>query len=159
LKKYFLSQCKAALREPVEEPKNLLRNCGLKPADWGIPNYKPGFFMAYDVAVTDPTQSAFVKNSAITAGYAAEKYAVLKESKYADALSKDDSILFTPIIAETYGGWNKRAYDFFDMLASWLAPRDLSCSKPLISSRLFQRASVILQRGNARMIMSRLQRF
>ncbi|HYN44478.1 MAG TPA: hypothetical protein VER35_00610 [Candidatus Limnocylindrales bacterium] len=140
------------------EPPNLLRNCGLKPADWGIPDYLPGFFMAYDVAVTDPTQIAFAKKAAINPGHAAEEYAKLKNAKYADALSRDESILFTPIIAETYGGWNKEAYDFFNKLATWLAPRDISLSKSEISCRLFQRASIILQRGNARMIAARIMR-
>lgn len=158
LKRFFFKQCEIAQRDPVLEPKNLLRNCGLKPADWGIPDYKPGKFMAYDVAVTDPTQIAFVKKSSATPGYAAEKYAEFKEAKYADALAKDDSILFTPIIAESYGGWNKEAYDFFNNLATWLTPRDHSLSKSQLSCRLFQRASVILQRGNARMILSRLKR-
>jgi hypothetical protein len=156
LRNFFFSQCKLAGQEPLLEPTNLMRNCGLKPADWGIPEYRNGKFMAYDVAVTDPTQVAFVENAAITSGYAADAYAKIKLSKYADGLEKDDSILFAPIIAETFGGWNKDAADFISNLSSWLAVRDRSLTKPLIQSRLYQRMSVILQRGNARMMLSRM---
>ncbi|HYN44590.1 MAG TPA: reverse transcriptase domain-containing protein [Candidatus Limnocylindrales bacterium] len=158
LKKFFFAQCRLANVAPIEEPPNLIRNCGLKPADWGIPDFRPGKFMAFDIAVTDPTQDAFFKKAASEPGYTAKKYAEVKRSKYADALARDESVLFTPIIAETFGGWNKEAYDLFANLASWLLPRDPAASKPLILSRLFQRASIILQRGNARMLLSRLRR-
>ena len=114
--------------------------------------------MAYDVAVTDPTQDSFVKSSSGTRGYAAETYASnSKVAKYSDALLKDDSILFTPIIAETYGAWNSQALDFFNDLSSWLATRDPSLKSSGIRSRLFQKASVIIQRANSRMILSRIQ--
>lgn len=74
------------------------------------------------------------------------------------ALSGDDSVLFTPIIAESYGGWNKEAHLFFSNLATWLSPR-ISCkSRDLILRDIYMRASVILQRGNARMILQRIQR-
>ena len=155
LKKFFFQQCVNAQMSPLFEPNHVLRNCGLKPADWGIPDYRPGKFMAYDIAVTDPTQDAFCQRAAIEPGYAAATYArVNKIAKYSDALAKDDSVLFSPI-AESYGGWNKDASDFFVTLASWLALRDTSLSSSLILSRLYQRASVILQRGNARMMLSK----
>jgi len=35
----------------------------MRPADFGIPDYRPGIYMAYDVAVTDPSQVAFVSVS------------------------------------------------------------------------------------------------
>jgi hypothetical protein len=57
LRNLFFKECQKALVAPVLEPTNLVRNCGERPADWGIPDYRPGRFMAYDVAVTDPTLS------------------------------------------------------------------------------------------------------
>ena len=65
--------------------------------------------------------------------------------------------MFTPMIAETYGTWNASAMEFFEDLYSWLATRDPSAKIPAIRSRLFQKASVIIQRANARMILSRIQ--
>jgi hypothetical protein len=158
LRNFFFKECQKAMMSPVLEPTNLLRNCGARPADWGIPDFRPGKFMAYDVAVTDPTQDAFVKYSSDTRAYAAETYAATaKEAKYSDALLKDDSILFTPVIAETFGAWNSKAVVFFNDLSSWLSSRDPSLLKSDISSRLYQKASVIIQRANARMILSRIQ--
>jgi len=160
LRNFFFKECQKALVSPVLEPTNILRNCGLRPADWGIPDFLPGKFMAYDVAVTDPTQDAFVKSGAITRGYAAETYALnSKIAKYADSLSKDNSVLLSPIIVETYGCWNSCASDFFQDLSSWLAARDPNSSGPLICARLYQKASVIIQRSNARMILSRIQSY
>ena len=158
LRNFFFNECRKAMMSPVLEPNNLLRNSSARPADWGIPDFRPGKFMAYDVAVTDPTQDAFVKFSSRTRGGAAETYASeTKVAKYSDALRKDDSLLFTPIIAETYGAWNSKASDFFNDLSSWLATRDVSAKSSGIRSRLFQKASVIIQRANSRMILSRIQ--
>lgn len=61
---------------------------------------------AYDVAFNDRTQIAFVHHAASTPGFAAASDAVKKKNMYALALENDDSVLLTPIIAETYGGWN-----------------------------------------------------
>ncbi|MCL4419673.1 hypothetical protein M1146_06285, partial [Patescibacteria group bacterium] len=47
LRNFFYKQCQLAQMQPVLEPPNLFRNCGLRPADWGIPDYRPGVFMAY----------------------------------------------------------------------------------------------------------------
>ena len=133
-----------------------MRNCGERPADWGIPDYRPGRFMAFDVAVTDPTQQAYVVGASATKSFAAESYAVnVKLAKYSNALS-DSSLMLTPIVAETFGAWSKASYDFISDLSRWLAARDPSSSLSAIRSKLFQRVSVILQRANARMLMSRI---
>lgn len=49
IKKFLFSLCQRACIDPELEPKNIIRNCGLKPADFGIPDYRPGKYMAYDV--------------------------------------------------------------------------------------------------------------
>jgi hypothetical protein len=156
IKKFLFLSCQRACLEPDEEPKRLIRNCGLKPADFGIPDYRPGKYMAYDVAVTDPTQKAFVNYSSSISGYGAFTYAQKKVEKYSEALAQDDSVELTPLIAETYGGWNKEAHSFFSMLSSWLSPRVSYKSKDIILKDIYQRLSVILQRGNARMLLARI---
>jgi hypothetical protein len=119
-------------------------------------NFRPGRFMAFDVAVTDPTQQAYVVGASSTKSFAAESYAVnVKLAKYSNALA-DSSLMLTPIVAETFGAWNKASYDFIADLSRWLAARDPSSSLSAIRSKLFQRLSVILQRANARMLMSRI---
>jgi hypothetical protein len=157
LRNFFFKECQKALVAPVLEPTNLVRNCGERPADWGIPDFRPGRFMAFDVAITDPTQQAYVVGASSTKSFAADSYAVnVKMAKYSHALSTDPSLMLTPIVAETFGAWNKASYDFIADLSRWLAARDPSSSLSAIRSKLFQRVSVILQRANARMLMSRI---
>ncbi|MGZ4161615.1 MAG: hypothetical protein ACXVNF_12590 [Neobacillus sp.] len=81
-----------------------------------------------------PILDAFVK-AAVTPGYVAETYAkVNKIAKYADASDKDDSVLFVPVVVETFGVGIRKPSIFFSVLSSWLTMRDTS-PKPLISSR------------------------
>ena len=156
LRDFLFSECKRAMMAPLKEPKNLIRNSDQRPADFGIHDYRPGIFMAYDVAVTDPSQVAFVSISSSVAGHAAESYANRKFSKYADALDRDVTLNLTPLIVESFGRWSLSSSLFFRSLASWLAARNPSTSLPVIKSRLFQKASIILQRANAKMILSRI---
>lgn len=158
LRNFFFKECERALMEPVLEPPNLVRNSGEKPADWGIPDLRPGVFQAYDVAVTDPTQSALLPASSVTRAAAAESYAEAKFRKYSVAL-QDGSLRLTPVVLETFGAFSKSAAEFVSDLARWIAARDPSSSASLVRSRLFQRVSVILQRANARMIASRILGF
>jgi hypothetical protein len=158
VRNFFFKECQRALMEPVLEPNNLVRNAGDRPADWGIPDFKPGVFMAYDVAITDPSQVAMLPLSARDRGAAAEEYAEKKIRKYSDALANDNSLALSPIILESFGAWGKGAVDFISDLSRWLAARDPSSKVSEICCRLFQRVSVLLQRANARMIASRIAR-
>lgn len=103
LRDFFFNECQHAFVAPVKEPRNLVRSSDQRPADWAIPDYRPGRLMAYDLAVVDPTQVAYVARSAAHALVTAEAYADVKRANYADALSRDRSILFTPIIIESFG--------------------------------------------------------
>ncbi len=160
VRNFLFNECKAALVAPILEPPNLIRNSELRPADFGIPDYRPGQFMAYDVAITDPTQDAYVSIASVSASSCAESYASnVKIPKYSDALDSDDSLLFTPLICESYGAWNSAALGFFNELSSWLSARNPCSSFSVIRSRLFQKVSSIIQRANARMILARIQNY
>ena len=116
--------------------------------------------MAYDVAITDPTQDTYLSQASVTARSCAESYASnVKIANYSDALDSDDSLLFTPLICESYGAWNSAAFSFFNELSSWLAARNPCSSFSATRSRLFQKVSSIIQRANARMILARIQSF
>jgi len=156
LRNFFFHECKKAMMDPLKEPKNLIRNSEMRPADFGIPDYRPGIFMAYDVAVTDPSQTYYVSKSSSVSGHAAEAYSILKLSKYSDALDRDVTLDLTPLIVESFGRWSSSSLIFFRSLSLWLAARNPSSSATIIKSRLFQKASIILQRSNAKMILSRI---
>jgi hypothetical protein len=129
---------------PALEPNNLVRNSEERPADWGIADITPGVFMSYDVAVTDPTQTAQLAASSVTKAAAAAAYINVKLAKYSDALQYD-SLRLTPVVLETFGA-SKSGADFVSDLSRWLAARDGSSSVSFVMNRIYQRVSVILQR-------------
>jgi hypothetical protein len=51
---------------PVLEPLNVVRNSGVRPADWLVPDVMGGRFLACDLAVTDSLQAKFVADAAVT---------------------------------------------------------------------------------------------
>lgn len=72
---------------------------------------------------------------------------------YADCSAA--GISFLPLVAESLGGWNQVGRDTISRVGRLLALR--SGSLPADSVRhLFQRLSVCIWRGNARMILNRL---
>ena len=133
-----------------------MRNAGARPGDLTIPGYTANKLSAFDFSCTDPTQSACVARAASTPLFAADQRATAKQTKYADVLADNPDIAFYPIIAETFGGWNKEAEDLFHRIASWTTQNDLSKCFAIVLNQLHQRASVILKRHNARIITSRV---
>ena len=155
LRNFFFKKSVVACLEPILEPMHLLRNCGLKPADWCIPEFNRSKPLACDVAVTDPLRDDVIAFSSVTQAEAAQTYGVkVKEAKYSHLISKEE-IIFKPIIVETYGAWNSHARDFFKYLARNLVHRDFNAEYSFIINSLYQCASVILQKCNARMILNR----
>jgi len=157
LRDWFVSQSRIAMLQPLKEPKNLLRNCGKKPADLAIPEYRPAKLLAIDVAITDPTQEKFVARAATEQGFAAKHYGEnVKVKKYSDLLERNPEIIFQPHVAETFGGWNEHAINFFNYLCTHQLQRDRSKPFPVRLNQLYQAASIILQRGNANMLLHRV---
>lgn len=155
--KLIFKKCQEAALSPLYEPSNVIRNTNERPADWGLPNYPAdGIFSAYDLAITDPTQSKYLKNSAHIAGFAANDYAInIKEANYSNALRNRDDINFVPMIIETFGGWCSNAKDFFRMLSRRLSQREVGTQASIILNYLYKQISVKLQIANARMILKR----
>ena len=154
---YFLvARAKSAKMHAQANPKNIVRNAGARPGDLTIPGYTANKLSAFDFSCTDPTQSACVARAASTPLFAADQRANAKQTKYADVLADNPDIAFYPIIAETFGGWNKEAEELFHRIASWTTQNDLSKCFPIVLNQLHQRASVILQRHNAKIITRRV---
>jgi hypothetical protein len=157
LRDFFFRQCAAAQMSPLLEPLHLLRNCGARPADWAVPDVMAGRTLCCDLAVTDPLQVKFVSDAAKTPCKAAERYGVeVKLAKYSDLLARNKDIVFWPIIIESFGGYNSKSLLFFKLLSNWLCQRDPSVDRSSLSSSLFQRASCILQRANAKALLARI---
>jgi hypothetical protein len=123
-----------------------------RPADIFIPTWRDRKKMAFDVSVVSPVQSAILDRAVDTPGAA---LAMRKATKIcAHEVCRNQDINFVPLIVETFGGWDKDAVIHLKEMASCMARR--TGENPSTAKRhLFQRLSVILQRGNASLLISR----
>lgn len=151
--------CSAALC-PVLEPKHILRDSGQKPADILVPDYSLGRDACLDVAITHPVQDKYVSKAAQTQSFSANDYARnVKTPKYSKVVASD-SLLFIPLIFETFGAVNVGAADFLEEVTRRnlfrLGNHNIQCS--FFPNHLYQSLGLCLQRHNARMVLSRRPR-
>jgi hypothetical protein len=151
----FFRQCQRADLSPQLEPKNLMRDCGEKCADFGIPHFNPkGQYAAFDVAITDPSGVAIVTKAASINLAAAHEYESKKFCKYASSLKRHPEIILKPLIFESFGASSQKVADTVKFISSRIA---LSGNKPYnsIINEFYQSISISLQRSNAIMIIKR----
>jgi hypothetical protein len=130
----------------------------VRPADFMVPNVLGGKSLCCDLAVTDPLQDKYVHRAATSQCFSANDYAVnVKMKKYSDMINRHkDTLVFFPMVVETFGAWSQKAVDFFKLLVNWLSHRDSNTARSIIHLNLMQRLSCILQRGTARMLLNRI---
>jgi hypothetical protein len=110
-----------------------------------------------DVAITDPLQSKMVAGASRSVSFAANQYAKVKHAKYSILMArKSDDLILWPVVVETLGAWSDGSMELLDLLASWQSRRDSSVSRGAVRFSLLRRASCLLQRFNARMLINRL---
>jgi hypothetical protein len=117
-----------------------------------------------DISVTHPCSSSYVAAAATQPGSAAKARAAVKEAKYG-AAAESVGISFMPIIFETYGRPNA---DFHKWMVDVCKKKDKenkivrnkedSGKIFMFGNWWFQRLSVSLQVGNARVIQDRASR-
>jgi hypothetical protein len=104
--------------------------------------------------VTDPLQQAVVRLSSTTTGAAAEKYATVKNTKYS-RLAREAGVLFKPLVVESLGAWCSQARGLFSAIGSRIAHRKFGGSSLSCTEFIYKSLSNILQKANARAILSR----
>ena len=72
-----------------------------------------------------------------------------------EELCREQGIKFIPIVAESLGGWHKVALEQFRKLGSALA-RHTGQDEGEKTGHLVKRASILLQKGLAAMVMNRI---
>ena len=161
IRDYIFNIASSALVEPVKEPLHLVRNCGMKCADVAIPNY-PFLNMtgAIDFFITDPLRKDFIPHSSDIRGFAVNHYAHnVKEAKYSDLLAKDSRVSLVPFGIESFGAFNEAACSVISFLATHLTQRGgLKRSFSCVLQEIYSNISIILQRSNANIILSRMER-
>jgi hypothetical protein len=140
---------------PKKEMPHLIPGTLSRPADIFIPTWRDGKKTAFDVSVVSPVQSAILDRAVDTPGAALAMRKATKIRAH-DEVCRNQDINFVPLIVETFGGWDKDAFIYLKEMASCMARR--TGENPSTAKRhFFQRLSdsVILQRGNASLLISR----
>ena len=143
----------SAALAPSREDRALLPGTDARPADVMIPHWTGGRDTALDVTVINPLQSSLVAQAATTPGHA---LTVAYNRKMTDtgAACQREGITFIPLPVETLGGWHEAATLQVTKLGTALA-RQTGLEESVEVSRLFQRLSLLLVKGNSALFLTR----
>ena len=147
------STAAAAALAPAKEGRFLLPGEGGRPADVLIPGWTSGKDAAIDVTVINPLQDSVVNEAAVTPGHALSVAHQRKLDKSWEACNRQ-GIVFLPLAVESLGAWHPSAISEVKKLGSALA-RHTGEEESTTISRLFQRLSICLMRGNAALFNNR----
>ena len=128
-----------------------------RPADVLIPNWAAGQDAALDITVTNPLQQLTLRGAATTAGHALTVAYDRKMSGAAEAC-RDQGITFIPLAFESLGGMHERTVAEGKKLAAALA-RHSGQEEGEACQHLFSRLSILLQKGNAAILLNRIPRY
>ena len=118
-----------------------------------IPGWSNGKDAALDVTVTNPLQESQVRGAAASPGHAVREAHKRKLDKSWEPCHRQ-GIAFLPIAVESLGAWHPSAIAELKKLGSALA-RHTGEDEGTSISRLFQKLSVCLMRGNSAMVNNR----
>ena len=144
----------AAGLAPTKEGRYLLPGTNRRPADVLLPHWTGGQDAAMDVTVVTPLQEATMPGAATTPGFALD-YAYGNKVRGAEEDCRAQGIAFLPIVAETFGGWHNAADREMRKLGAALA-RHTGQDEGEAVSHLWGRLGVLLQRGNAAILVNRV---
>ena len=139
---------------PVKEGRFLLPGADRRPADVLLPHWAGGRDVALDVTVIHPLQDATMPNAATTPG-SALTFAHDRKMRGAEEDCRRQGIAFTPMVAESFGGWHSAAEQEVRKLGTALA-RHTGQEEGEAISHLWGRLGVLLQRGNAAILANRV---
>lgn len=134
---------KRAALPATKEPVGLLQSSGLRPDGVTLLPWAKGKPIAWDVTVPDTFAMSHLDRTTSTAGAAAETAAAGKNEKYSGLMSTH---LFIPVAVETGGAWCSAAIEFIQDLGHRITE---VTEDPLETTYLFQRLSIVIQRGNS----------
>ena len=142
---------------PVREPAGLLPGSDDRPADVLIPFWTNGQDTALDVTVVNPLQAALVVRASQDGQSAVESAHDGKVRKYEERCS-NEGITFTPLAADTLGGWHPVALASITRLGRQLA-RNVGKEDEECIRHLRQRLAVLLVRDNVALLCARTPTF
>jgi hypothetical protein len=107
----------------------------------------------FDITVVSPVQAALIDRASAVPGAAIEARKASKFRAHEDNC-RAQHINFVPLVVESFGGWDAGAVKHLKEMASCTARR-LGNDPAIIKRQLFQRLSILLQRGNATLLINK----
>ena len=147
----IFESAKHAGLSPVKEAR-LVSGSLSRPGDIYLPIWR-GRQTAFDIAVTSPLSQSALPQSHKTPGAAISSMKSSKMNKHFRPCQVN-GVHFIPLVVETLGGCDSDAMFHLRAIAKQSTARSPS-STDIASRQLFQRLSVLLQRANAGLIVSR----
>jgi hypothetical protein len=129
--------------QSTKEPLGLLREDGKRPDGVTLIPWSKGKCLAWDVTVPDTYAASHIRQTSIIPASAADKAAEIKKTKYQSICQTH---IFTPVAIETSGVMNQEAVDFLRNIGQRI---ETETGDRKETAYLFQRVSVVIQRGNA----------
>ena len=142
---------------PVREPAGLLPGSDDRPADVLIPFWTNGQDTALDITVVNPLQAALVVRASQEGQSAVESAHYGKVRKYEERCA-NEGITFTPLAADTLGGWHPVALAAITRLGRQLA-RNVGKEDEDCIRHLRQRLALLLVRDNVALLCARTPTF
>jgi hypothetical protein len=125
------------------EPLGLLRGDGKRPDGCTRIAWANGKCLTWDVTVSDTLAPSHLPHTSVLAGAAAERATFAKNDKYKDISRSHE---FCAVALETLGPINDDGQSLLNKIGRRLTE---VTGDPRESAFLYQRVSIILQRGNA----------
>jgi hypothetical protein len=126
---------------PQMEVSGLIPGSNARPADVFLSSWENGRAAAVDVTVISPLQSTLVRDSAAIPGYALQVAENRKRQAYEESLGRGTDLI--PVAVDTFGRWSQSSLGFINRLGMFLRLREAGSA-----AHLFQRLSVLIQKGN-----------
>ena len=153
LREGLIRLAREAGQNPQREARFLLPGLDRRPADLLIPFGTGTEDLALDVCVTASLRDDVIARGAEEPGYAAS-LAHNRKVRQVGAICSSNGIRFEPIAVENLGGFTESAIRIITKIARDKAIRaDLDINKTVSST--FKMLSVLLQRGNAQLLLNR----
>ena len=127
----------------TKEPKGLFNSDERRPDGITLVPWSKGKCLTWDSTVADTYAQTYLPATSVKAGAAAEVLAVNKSEKYRDL---EQHYIFCPVAVETMGPIDEESLKFLSAIGRHIT--EIS-GEPRESQFLFQRLSIIIQRGNA----------
>ena len=153
LRDEIFNTAKAACLRPTKEERGIIDEDESRPADVKIPMWIRGKDVAYDVTVSSPLSPSYVDKSARDASFTLNSSFEGKFKKHGDHC-RSKNVVFCPLPVQTLGSWHPEAAAELKRVGDSLAKRSVNDGKTAVT-HFFQRLAVLLQRGNAHLILSR----